>query len=62
MNVLIRRVFKGVSNMEKHFKIVLIILLILGFLFGYTIGNITTDTTHLEDKEPTAYELLERTR
>lgn len=48
--------------MEKHFKIVLIILLILGFVFGYTIGNITADTTHLEDKEPTAYELLERTR
>ena len=48
--------------MEKHFKIILIILLILGFVFGYTIGNITADTAHLENKEPTAYELLERTR
>ena len=48
--------------MEKHFKIILIILLILGFVFGYTIGDIKANTTHLEDKEPTAYELLERTR
>lgn len=48
--------------MERHFKIVLIILFILGFVFGYTMGNITADTMHLEDKESIAYNLLERTR
>lgn len=48
--------------MEKHFKIVLIILFILGFVFGYTIGNITAKTMYLGDKESIAYNLLEGTR
>ena len=48
--------------MERHFKIVLIILFILGFVFGYAMGNITASTMHLEDKEPIVYNPLERTR
>ena len=48
--------------MEKHFKIVLIILFMLGFVFGYAMGNITANTMRLEGKESVAYNLLERTR
>lgn len=48
--------------MEKHFKIVIIILFILGFIFGYTVGNITANVMHSEDKELIACNLLEGTR